>query len=118
MIRTAFLMTLLTMLLVFVGRLIGGQSGMLIALGLGLAWTLWLAEGLLRLRPDPTGDLPLTAPRWHADGLPALALTDTAALYGAVTFSRACQAAARLSAVVDFPLPPFCPQSVMIMDLR
>ncbi|MCB9665979.1 MAG: hypothetical protein H6732_17870 [Alphaproteobacteria bacterium] len=42
------------------------------AVGLGLAWTLWLAEGLLRLRPDPTGDLPLTAPRWHADGLPAL----------------------------------------------
>lgn len=36
MIRTAFLMTLLTMLLVLVGRLVGGQNGMIIALGIGL----------------------------------------------------------------------------------
>jgi heat shock protein HtpX len=37
MIRTVFLLTLLTMLLVFVGNLVGGRNGMIIALGIGLA---------------------------------------------------------------------------------
>ena len=35
--RTVFLLTLLTLLLVWVGRLVGGQTGMLVALGIGLA---------------------------------------------------------------------------------
>ncbi len=37
MIRTAFLLTLLTVILVVVGRLIGGTTGMLVALGIGMA---------------------------------------------------------------------------------
>jgi heat shock protein HtpX len=36
MIRTAFLLTLLTLLLVWVGSLIGGRSGMIVAFGIGL----------------------------------------------------------------------------------
>ena len=41
-----------------------------------------------------TASVPALVQQAAADGLPALALTDTAALYGAVAFSRACQAAA------------------------
>ena len=37
MIRTALLLTLLTMILVLVGNLVGGRTGMVIALGIGLA---------------------------------------------------------------------------------
>ena len=36
MLRTVFLLTLLTLLLVFVGNLVGGRTGMIIALGIGL----------------------------------------------------------------------------------
>jgi len=35
--RTVFLLTLLTLLLVYVGRLVGGRTGMIVALGIGLA---------------------------------------------------------------------------------
>jgi heat shock protein HtpX len=37
MIRTAFLLTLLTMFLVVIGNLVGGRTGMIVALGIGLA---------------------------------------------------------------------------------
>jgi heat shock protein HtpX len=36
-IRTVFLLTLLTLVLVWIGRMVGGQSGMLVALAIGLA---------------------------------------------------------------------------------
>src|SRR5262245_17989912 len=35
--RTVFLLTLLTLLLVYVGKLVGGRNGMIVALGIGLA---------------------------------------------------------------------------------
>jgi heat shock protein HtpX len=37
MLRTVFLLTLLTLILVWVGKAVGGQQGMIIALGIGLA---------------------------------------------------------------------------------
>ena len=50
MIRTAFLLTLLTLLIVAVGGVIGGRTGMIVALGIGLAlnfFNFWFSGSLV-----------------------------------------------------------------------
>jgi heat shock protein HtpX len=49
-IRTAFLLTLLTMILVLVGRLVGGQTGMIVALAIGLGlnfFNYWFSSSIV-----------------------------------------------------------------------
>ena len=75
MIRTAFLLTLLTLLLVWIGNLLGGRTGMWVALGVGVAlnfFNYWFSSKIVlaahRARPIGEGDHP-----WLVSDVRALA---------------------------------------------
>ena len=48
--KTAFLLTALTLLLMFIGRAFGGQSGMIIALGIAVVMNFVSISSPIRLR--------------------------------------------------------------------
>ena len=62
-----------------------------------------------------TASVPALVQQAAAYGLPALALTDTAALYGAVAFSRACQAAA-IQPISGMVLPVAAPAGLLPLE--